>query len=164
MSRYVLDRRPYNDTQSDFTMWETSTIRQWLNSSFYDAAFSAEEKNVVREAELKNDDYDYEMNTTNDRVFLLSLNEIEEYFPPMEGEEISFNRPYFSERLWCESRKYDTSKTDDPEQAETPGGNIWSLRTTYSEHILFVDGKAVWVDPNPETMLQGIRPAIWIKP
>lgn len=164
MSRYVLDRRPYNDTQSDFTMWETSTIRQWLNSSFYDDAFSAEEKNVVREAELKNDDYDYEMNTTNDRVFLLSLNEIEEYFPPMEGEEISFNRPYFSERLWCESRKYDTSKTDDPEQAETPGGNIWSLRTTYSEHILFVDGKAVWVDPNPETMLQGIRPAIWIKP
>jgi len=62
--------------------WESSTIRQWLNSSFYNDAFNAEEKNMIREVELSNGEYDSgEITTSKDQVFLLSLNEIKNYFP-----------------------------------------------------------------------------------
>lgn len=36
--------------------WETSTLRTWLNNDFYNAAFSADEKGVIIEQTLKNED------------------------------------------------------------------------------------------------------------
>lgn len=36
--------------------WETSTLRTWLNNDFYNAAFSADEKGVIIEQSLKNED------------------------------------------------------------------------------------------------------------
>ena len=45
-SKYILDCKKYNEVRSD-VFWSTSTIRQWLNSSFYNSAFDNREKNMI---------------------------------------------------------------------------------------------------------------------
>lgn len=69
VSKYALDAQPYNiEAVSDCT-WETCSLREWLNSTFINAAFSDSEKTMI-----------FTANLTGDQVFLLSVAEAEEYF------------------------------------------------------------------------------------
>ncbi len=90
ISEKVLDVQSYNTTQVNIT-WEFSTIRSWLNGyapsynnvgtdftsdNFIDAAFTAEEKaKIVTSNVIYN-----KSNATTDKVFLLSENEVRNYF------------------------------------------------------------------------------------
>lgn len=42
MSRYGIDREPYNKTK-DYVTWETCSLRAWLNDGFIHKAFTEEE-------------------------------------------------------------------------------------------------------------------------
>lgn len=86
ISKYCLDVKPYNDYDRDVT-WEFSTIRQWLNNTFIETAFSEYEKEIIVETQLTNPDNDYGFydygkggNDTKDKVFLLSIEEARNYF------------------------------------------------------------------------------------
>lgn len=83
VSAYVLDCVQYNTRYGDVT-WETSTIRQWLNNSFFNTAFSAAEKAMIPAVTVqtdKNPDYGTSSgNPTTDRVFLLSINDMESHY------------------------------------------------------------------------------------
>ena len=46
VSKYALDCKPYNTEYTDVT-WETCSLRQWLNSTFLNTAFSAEEQKKI---------------------------------------------------------------------------------------------------------------------
>ncbi|MBR4342938.1 MAG: hypothetical protein IKP88_09595 [Lachnospiraceae bacterium] len=75
VSKYVLDRLPYNNQQTNVT-WETCTLRKWLNDKFYNAAFNKSEKHMIKTTTVENYD-NAEKDTpggedTNDKVFLLS--------------------------------------------------------------------------------------------
>lgn len=88
LSRYILDVSTYNEE------WRESGIRRWLNSDFYDAAFSDEEKSRIQETVLLNDSsVFFEVETefggkwpaslirernspTRDRVFILEAKDI----------------------------------------------------------------------------------------
>ena len=76
-----LDCKSYNEKYTSIT-WENCTLRDWLNSFFYNMAFSDEEKRAVVEKTLINDDnpkYGSDGgNKTNDKIYLLSLGEITE--------------------------------------------------------------------------------------
>lgn len=80
MSKYGLENKPYHDQRETVT-WENCSLRQWLNGSFYDNAFSTEEKTMIMETELRNPDNPYYGteggNDTLDKVFLLGYNEYE---------------------------------------------------------------------------------------
>ena len=82
-SRYGLDAKAYNEEQASVS-WETSTIRAWLNGEFYESAFSDDERRLIALTEVNNaDNPRYETdggNDTQDRVFLLSLDEAQRYF------------------------------------------------------------------------------------
>ena len=73
-----LDCKDYNEEDTDIT-WENCTLRSWLNSSFYQTAFSSAEQGAVVEQNVVNDDnpeYGTEGgNNTNDKVYLLSTGE-----------------------------------------------------------------------------------------
>lgn len=73
-----LDNQMYNETNSEVT-WETCSLRNWLNNSFYNT-FSAEDKNAIVLTANKNTTSFYNGdkggNDTNDKVFLLSLDEV----------------------------------------------------------------------------------------
>ncbi len=55
ISEYGLDYKPYNDEDTDVT-WETCSLRKWLNEDFYNEAFSDEEKELVTQVRLTNED------------------------------------------------------------------------------------------------------------
>ncbi len=83
ISRYALDCRRYNEELHSVT-WETCTLRGWLNGSFLNEAFSEEELALIRTMTVsadKNPQYSTDPgNSTSDRVFLLSIDEVNRYF------------------------------------------------------------------------------------
>lgn len=78
VTEYNLDCRPYNAQKGPVT-WEGSSLREWLNKDFLDAAFTLEEQTAILEVTIHNEDNpDHGTrggNDTNDRIFLLSLAE-----------------------------------------------------------------------------------------
>ena len=82
---------PYHTEYTDIT-WENCYMRQWLNNDFIAKAFTAEEQSRIQSVTLKNDDhptYGTEGgNDTVDKVFLLSLTELETYLPEKESRQI----------------------------------------------------------------------------
>ena len=87
LSAYGLDAKLYNEEFKDVT-WETCALRRWLNEDFYNAAFTEDEKNRIISTNVKNSD-NPEYNTpggndTEDKVFLLSIDEAEQYLTEFE--------------------------------------------------------------------------------
>ena len=83
LSKYVLDERPYNKKFEEVT-WETSDIRRWLNSDFYTTAFNDIEQSKIANTLVRtenNPEYGTAGgNDTEDKVFLLSIEEVESFF------------------------------------------------------------------------------------
>ena len=85
LSRYALDCQPYEKIifKKNYT-WETSSLREWLNGDFINAAFSAEEKAMIPSVTVsanRNPDCSRDPgNDTEDKVFLLGILEAEKYF------------------------------------------------------------------------------------
>ena len=86
LSRYGLDRKPYNTEDSDVT-WETCTLRKWMNGEFLNTAFSEEELAAVLPADVDNSGAQgfgewtsVGGNNTRDMVFLLSYEEAHRFF------------------------------------------------------------------------------------
>ena len=84
LSRYVLDILAYNDGNMK-TSWKNSSLRRWLNSTFYHTAFSEEEQkqivpSVVTPEKNPTTNVDPGAETT-DNVFVLSAVEASYYLP-----------------------------------------------------------------------------------
>src|SRR5574344_650965 len=79
ISKYALDCKPYNQNNCNIT-WEACTLRKWINSDFINNAFSEEEQQII--ALTKNDTNG--SRTTEDKVFLLSIEEAQKYFKNAE--------------------------------------------------------------------------------
>jgi uncharacterized protein YjdB len=79
MAEKLLDAKAYNQTQTTVT-WENCTLRTWLNSTFYNAAFSATEKAQIMTSYVVNEDDPWSGreggNDTNDKLFELSYSEV----------------------------------------------------------------------------------------
>lgn len=73
---------PYNETLQDVT-WEECSLRKWLNGDFLESHFTDEEQMQIMEVEVNNDDNELYGtsggNKTKDKVFLLSIPDIETY-------------------------------------------------------------------------------------
>lgn len=77
VSRYVIDSKSYNDRQNDI-VWKSSSIRKWLNESFYIKAFGSQYEKIIAETEIYENSSD-KTYATVDKIFLLSKNEVEHY-------------------------------------------------------------------------------------
>ena len=74
----IIARKPFND-RADLTSWKNSTIRKWLNEDFYNAAFDSEERAMIDEVDTDRG--------VDDRIFLLSGEESDEFFGTLQGYE-----------------------------------------------------------------------------
>lgn len=87
LTRYCLLGKSYNTEYTSVT-WEDCSLRKWLNSTFMEAAFDSYEQDLLLAEPLVSDDnpvYGTDGgNDTEDKVFLLSNEEITRYLP---GEE-----------------------------------------------------------------------------
>lgn len=84
ISRYALDVRPYHDRRES-TAWEQCKLREWLSHTFYDRAFTSEERNSILTSDVRADRNpdQYKIDpgrNTGDPVFLLSVPEANKYF------------------------------------------------------------------------------------
>ncbi len=70
----LYNSKDYTNYVSD---WETCSLRQWLNNTFYNTAFSAEEKKLIGTTYLENNSSDgtWLGTDTADKIFILSYND-----------------------------------------------------------------------------------------
>jgi len=75
MAEKLLDSQAYNHTDTDMT-WANSSLRKWLNGTFYNTAFSTVEKANVKNSYNLNpdntDSYAHGGASTYDKIFLIS--------------------------------------------------------------------------------------------
>ena len=83
ISEYALDCVQYNTTGENVT-WDTCTLRKWLNQSFLNEAFASSEKALISTTTVTADNNPRypksQGKDTEDKIFLLSINEAEKYF------------------------------------------------------------------------------------
>ncbi len=88
ISKYALDCQRYNTSRAG-VIWENCSLRKWMNETFLNKAFSAEEQAQISSANVsadKNPEYSTNPgNSTNDKVFLLSIAEAKKYFTTDES-------------------------------------------------------------------------------
>ncbi len=153
ISRYGLDARAYNEELTDIT-WETCDLRNWLNETFYEEAFSSEEQMQIEETAVKAEDnevYGIEAgNDTTDKIFLLSISEAEELFKDDESRMC-----YPTEYAYAQG-VYVSAST---------GSCLWWLRSPGHSSIYAVDdfdGSVIYYGNNVISVNDSVRPALWI--
>ncbi len=103
VSKNLLDVVVYFDSGTNNT-WDTSACRSWLNTDFANKAFSKEEQECIISTVVKAEksveaNNLYAGKDTLDKIFILSRNEMEKYFPqndsricfPTQYTETKFN-------------------------------------------------------------------------
>lgn len=160
ISRYALDAYPYNDKRVD-TTWETSTLRWWLNNTFMNDAFRADESQAIIKTQVDNSSSQcyssYRTSggsNTEDYVFALSYYEAQHYFPN-ESSRVCANTPYAAARAKAQiSDSYNSSVRN----------CCWWLRSPGDAQsngiIVFSDGKCQLDIVNNASGC--VRPAIWV--
>ena len=161
ISEKALDCQKYNDSCTDVT-WETCSLRKWLNSTFLNAAFStAEQKKIVRTTVSadKNPCFSTDPgNATTDKVFLLSINEANQYFDNDEAGK-------------CVPTTYAKANGASTTNSScTKGGAAtcwWWLRSPgrYQNYAadVFYNGTDHSYGSNVNDSSDGVRPALWIE-
>lgn len=154
ISKYALDCKPYNTSNTRVT-WETCTLRKWLNSDFINAAFSADEKAMIPTVTVSADkNPDYSTNpgkATQDKVFLLSITEVNKYFSSYSARE-------------CEPTDY--ADSGGAYVSSYSANCLWWLRSPGN-----LQYRAAGVDYNGgveengrdvDSTIHAVRPALWI--
>ena len=158
VSRYILDQYVFNSSTTAIAKngWKDSSIRPWLNNTFYNTAFSRKEKGYIASTEIATPSivitYD-EIITTTDKVFLLSGDshgngEANEYFADNTARQCA-PTPYAA--LKCDSYQ---------------GYYWWWLRSPIRGDVngvycVYGAGSfSICGEPNSTGI--GVRPALWI--
>ena len=158
VSEYIIDARAFD--ADGVIQWENSDLRAWLNDEFYKEAFSAEEQALIAQFEIENsDNADFSTDgghDTEDRVFLLSQEDIDDYF---DGVELTASAtPYTKEKGIASS-----STTGDIYWTRSPG--CMDISTSEPGYVATVSNTGnLYMYGNDSTYTNiGVRPVIWIK-
>lgn len=83
ISKYGITCRPYHQ-HDELTSWEECSLRKWMNGLFFDKSFNTSEKNRIITshvpAEVVVGHELYPGNDTNDKIYILSINEYQSYY------------------------------------------------------------------------------------
>lgn len=96
-TNFAIDSNSYTTEDAEGYTWDKSTIRKWLNDDFLKNAFTEEEqKSIIKThllPEIANEETTtVKANPTDDKVFLMSIEEANRYMPATEEEEAKKNR------------------------------------------------------------------------
>ncbi len=140
--------------------WTVSSIRAWLNSDFYNTAFTGAEQALIRTSLLKTYGYSCWFNAPDceDKVFLLSVNEAtaSPYYLTTEPE----NRP---------AGGTDYAKAQGLTVPKRRGGSYstWLLRSAgrFSSDVSGIaQSNRTAIFLNPAATMLGVRPALRVDP
>ncbi len=154
VSKYALDAVAFH-TENVSVSWEKSALRKWLIGDFLDSAFSEKELTAIPISSVEADYNEiYETtsgNSTNDKLFLLSVDEAKKYFAADEDRQ-------------CTATEYAVQKG--VEVTEENNNCWWWLRTTgafdYYASYVFSDGEVLAHGGRVANGYIAARPAMWI--
>jgi len=160
LNENIIKRRAYNVDGYD-TTWEYSSLRSYLNGEFYDSFTQAERTRIV---ETRNANADNQWfgtaggSETADRIFLLSLEEVVQYFG--DSGQLS-SRP--SDNAIAIDDRFNSMRTAGERAGHiswwwlrSPGHRSGSAANVGSGGTVNVMGFSVG------TFSGGVRPAMWI--
>lgn len=103
ITKDAIDCKPYNNERRDIT-WEDCSLRQWLNNEFINQAFSKEEQNKILLTNISNSNNSkYGTNggnDTQDKIFLLSIDEVQKYFKYDKDRECKVTNHAKQQGVW----------------------------------------------------------------
>lgn len=154
ISKHVLVDKAFDESGSNAT-WENCSLRKWLNADFINDAFSTAEQSKIQSTQVpadKNPKFDVDSgNPTTDKVFLLSVLEVEKYFSSAETKEL-----------------FDVvagSNVSNPWWLRTSGasGSIFNFSDGLQNcaTLITISG-AISYGGNPVGTAKGVRPAMWV--
>jgi hypothetical protein len=146
LSEYILDCKRYHGEYVDIT-WRDCDVRKWLNDEFYNAAFSAAEKGIVKTTRCT--DNGEGSPDTEDKVFLLSVAEVKR-LTDILGKDlrraVGTEFAKVKKADGCHLYVYDKSVDDDyvTKNGKKHGCSWWWLRTqgNSSSRAFFVGTRA----------------------
>ena len=161
ISELLLDAQPYNKEVEDIT-WENSSIRHWLNNEFINEAFTQSEQNKINLTYIyNNDNVKYGTrggNNTQDKIFLLSLDEVNKYLPNEKQRAI---------KVTTYAKKRGTNVCDDDSCRihSYYGSGFWWLHSPGGRQdyaALVLDNGNINDHFDVEYDGSAVRPALWI--
>ncbi|MBR4313507.1 MAG: hypothetical protein IKP66_01200 [Lachnospiraceae bacterium] len=155
----------YNKRKEKIT-WEDSTVRRMLNDSFYNKAFTNEERTkILKTINVNNPNSKYDNdggNDTEDYVFLLSEEEVRKYFTITKKAEADI----IDKKIYAEATEY--SKYEN-QSGDLKYPNSFWLRSSgrfedSAQVVNQINITGIYLNLTGETVdkEQGIRPAVWI--
>ena len=160
ISRYTLDCKPFDSVGDkgffkifDSVRWESCSIRKWLNNEFLNTAFNSKEQEMIVKrivSASKNPRFDrFPGRSTSDKVFILSISEVNQYFSSDEERK-------------CEPTIFAISQGVHVEN----GTCMWWLRTggknMYDVSYVKEDGSVAFYGREDISEYIGVRPALWV--
>ena len=149
LSQSILDSKAYNDGHTK-TSWSKSTLRAWLNSTFYDEAFDEDEKSKIVSKALETR---YEPETTTDPVTLLSCPDALRIFHSKEDRR-GYATPYALAQGVFVSKKY------------APASHWWARNPSWEAYdkasYIAANGGVMKCGGPLETPNYGVRPVIYV--
>lgn len=121
ISQYTIEYKTYNE-KFEATSWEKCSLRHWLNNEFMKSAFSRDEQDIIQLSKIAADinprNKADQGKNTEDKIFLLSINEVEKYIENnadryciptkyvVDNIENSFPNTYIRHWWWLRSLGY----------------------------------------------------------
>jgi len=130
-------------------------LRKWLNNDFLNSAFTPEQLAIIALTNLVNNNNakygTYGGNPTQDKIFLLSIDEAEKYFAS-DSDQGAENTAY------AEAMGADTN---------SKGMGWWWLRSPGDDAAraarVFYGGSVYEFGPNVDNDYDAVRPALWLE-
>ena len=145
ISERVLDYLPYDTNGS--ARWDTSSLRAELNGTFYDSAFSDEEKAVMTTSSAE--PYDNPVTgvqddsaATEDMVFIPSLKQANDYFQD-ELDRVTWGTAYAVAHAREQASALGETLAEDFGGSAKPGTD-WLLRTPGQDGITVAIARDTW--------------------
>jgi hypothetical protein len=168
----VIEERPYNEENEGVT-WRTCDLRKYLNNEFLHK-FTKEQQGRIVEKRIPNPDnlwYGTKGGRdTRDKVFLLSLEEVDKYFGNSGDYLNERSKKYVYGEVITDSDGYCCFNNYNKNRATTyigrevcwwwlrsPGEGCYNAALIGTDGIVNVKGYYVNIDDG------GVRPALWLK-
>jgi hypothetical protein len=159
----------YNETESEVT-WENCTLRTWLNKDFLHT-FSKEEKSQIVSTTNTNENNQWYHtpggNRTLDKIFLLSISEVIEYFGDSGALEYRPKNNWMDRSIsYAIDDQYNVERIANYHDLNawwwlrSPGNLSWCASLVYADGIVDLMGISNF---DGDFSSGGVRPALWVK-
>ena len=172
ITEYVISQKPFHHTSEPVT-WETSEIRQYLNSQFFSRFSQQNQARIATTTVTNNNNPLFGTrggSDTIDRIFLLSIEEVVHYF----GDSGHLARQQLvgldQNRMWVHySEGVINDAYNEFRSAYDIGGlaSDWRLRSPglFPDDTAYVSMTGMLIphgSPTPCDFIEGVRPALWL--